>query len=323
MERLLMTLVALWMAGGAYAAEFGTLQSVKAADLKSGPTVEVAAVPAASKGYVEPELPAVPIEWVTIEGSKFLMGTNTSGSIFADARPAHEVKIKTFEMTKTEITVEQYLECLTTLNPATGKNWCTQPAQAAKLFDDRCNWGRPGRELHPVNCVTWEQAAQYARFKGARLPSESEWEYAATSGGKNQKYPWGNDDPTCDKAVMNEGGPYGPSAGYGCGKGGTWPVCSKPAGNTKLDGIPADRQLCDMTGNLGEWVQDIYNNTYIGAPVDGGAYTGPGFTPAYEQRVERGGSFLYYEPQLRADHRAHASILYTYDTIGFRLARTR
>ena len=46
------------------------------------------------------------------------------------------------------------------------------------------------RQLHPVNCVDWDQASVYAKFKGGRLPSESEWEYAVTSSGKEQKYPW-------------------------------------------------------------------------------------------------------------------------------------
>lgn len=100
-----------------------------------------------------------------------------------------------------------------------------------------CNSDKPGRQLHPVNCVDWEQANQYAKFKGARLPSDAEYEYAATSGGKNQKYPWGNEDETCDKAVMSGKGDYG------CGSEATMPVCSKPAGNTA-------KGLCDMVGNV-------------------------------------------------------------------------
>ncbi len=55
----------------------------------------------------------------------------------------------------------------------------------------------------------------------------AEYEYAATSKGKNRPYPWGTDEATCEKAVM-----YG-NNGYRCGSGGTMPVCSKPSGNTE------------------------------------------------------------------------------------------
>jgi len=59
---------------------------------------------------------------------------------------------------------------------------------------------------------------------------------------------------------------YG-SGGDGCGKNGTWPVCSKPAGNTA-------QGLCDMAGNVAQWVQDKFYNTYNGAPADGSAREG-------------------------------------------------
>jgi len=269
---------------GISTAEFSDL-AVKAADLK--------AMAAISKGHVagnDPSagVPTQPVEWITINGGTFTMGTDSGG----DAKPIHEVAIKTFAMSKTDVTVEQYAECVI-------KGGCTEPAT-----DYYCNWGKAGRQLHPVNCVNWNQAKQYAKFKGARLPSESEWEYAATSGGRNHKYPWGNDDPNCDKAVM-----YGPG-GYACGADGTMPVCSKPAGNTA-------QGLCDMAGNVWQWVQDRYQNSYAGAPVDGSAFEGLG-----SHRVMRGGSFNDVAGSLRADfrYREDPSVRYGID-IGFRLAR--
>ena len=162
-------------------------------------------MPGTDKGYVTGNgfsagAAAKPVEWITINGGKFTMGTDSGEQGFEDAKPIREVAIKTFDMSKTAVTVEQYAECVF-------KGHCTEPKTG-----DYCNWGVAGRKLHPVNCVSWDQAYEYARFKGGRLPSESEWEYAATSGGKNQKYPWGNEEPTCDKAVMFGNG------GYGCGK---------------------------------------------------------------------------------------------------------
>ena len=236
--------------------------------------------------------PTKPIEWVTIAGGKFNMGTDSGEKGFEDAKPIHEVAIKTFEMSKTAVTVEQYAECVI-------KGGCTDPTTGGF-----CNWGVAGRQLHPINCVDWDQASKYAKFKDARLPSESEWEYAATSGGKNQKYPWGNDEPTCDKVVMYANG------GPGCGKNSTMPVCSKTAGNT-------EQGLCDMAGNVWQWVQDKYQDSYKGTPVDGSAFEG-----ADSSRVLRGGSFFYNNTRdLRIADRINLVPSDRGHAFGFRLAR--
>ncbi|OGS06795.1 MAG: hypothetical protein A2270_11510 [Elusimicrobia bacterium RIFOXYA12_FULL_51_18] len=259
--------------------------------------VKVPNMPKISKGYVagnDPSagVPTKPVEWVTITGGKFRMGTDSGENGFENAKPIHEVSIKTFAMSKTDVTVEQYAECVI-------KGGCTEPATG-----DYCNWGVAGRQLHPINCVDWDQASKYAKFKGGRLPSEAEWEYAATSGGKNQKYPWGNDEATCDKAVM-----YG-NGGYGCGKNSTMPVCSKTAGNTA-------QGLCDMVGNVWQWVQDKYQDSYKGAPADGSAFEAAG-----SLRVMRGGSFgSDVASSLRAGYRYSSVPGGRYGSLGFRLAR--
>ncbi len=275
--------------------------SIPVFDKSSGniPEPKAVAVKGVNKGYVagiDPTagVPTKPVEFITIPGGKFTMGTDSGENGFEDAKPIHKVTIKTFDMSKTAVTVEQYAECVI-------NGGCTEPATG-----DYCNWGVAGRQLHPVNCVDWDQASKYAKFKGGRLPSESEWEYAATSGGKNQKYPWGNDEPTCDKAVM-----YG-NCGYGCGKDSTMPVCSKTAGNTA-------QGLCDMAGNVWQWVQDKYQDSYKDAPVDGSAFEAAG-----SNRVLRGGSFNYRDASyLRADRRDYSDPGYRYDIIGFRLVRSR
>jgi formylglycine-generating enzyme required for sulfatase activity len=100
----------------------------------------------------------------------------------------------------------------------------------------------------PVVCVSWQQAEEYSRWVGGRLPTEAEWEYAARSGGKVREHPWGSQDATCDRAVLNMSGDA-----HGCGLNSTWPVCSKPAGNT-------EHGLCDMIGNATEWVSDWFGS---------------------------------------------------------------
>jgi iron(II)-dependent oxidoreductase len=269
--------------------EFDT--SIPVFDKSSGniPEPKAAAVKGINKGYVagtDPTagVPTKPIEWIAINGGKFTMGTDSGEKGFEDAKPIHEVAIKTFEMSKTAVTVEQYAECVI-------KGGCTEPATG-----DYCNWGVTGRQLHPVNCVDWDQASKYAKFKGGRLPSESEWEYAATSGGKNQKYPWGNDDPTSELAVMNTNS--------------TMPVCSKPKGNTA-------QGLCDMAGNVWQWGQDKYQDSYKGTPVDGSAFEGSG-----SYRVVRGGSFSNdFARLLRADGRCISDPGTRIGNVGFRLVR--
>lgn len=282
------------MSGGAYSAGFNEL-AVKSADLKALAATEGLSVPAVPRGSdrgndVKANVPSRPVEWVSISGGKFRMGTDSGETGFEDAVPVREVSIQTFSMSKTAVTVEQYAECVS-------QGACTEPGSA----DQGCNWGKPGKQLHPVNCVYFSQATEYARFMGARLPSESEWEYAATSGGRNINYPWGNTPPTRYNAVMR----------FDVGYGSTMPVCSKPAGNTA-------QGLCDMAGNVCQWVQDTYQDSYNGAPLDGRAYEG------YDGsvRVMRGGSFFNDEfRDLRSGHRGSLDTGYRRSTLGFRLAR--
>lgn len=254
---------------------------------------------AGNKGYViandpNPGAPVREVEWVALRGGRFMMGTDSPAEAFADAKPVRQVSLGGFQMSKTAVTVEQYAECVI-------QGRCAAPGTGG-----HCNWGRTGRRLHPVNCVDWHQAAAYAEFKGARLPTEAEWEYAASGGGRNQQYPWGNEPASCDRAVMQD------ESGMGCGAGGTLPVCSRPEGNTP-------EGLCDMAGNVAQWVQDKYQDSYSGAPSDGRAFEGEG-----NLRVARGGS--YEEPRvsrLRVDARrgAFGGLVDRYESIGFRLAR--
>ena len=278
--------------------DFDTSLPVLKKDGSDIPEPKAVAVKHVSKGYVarnDPSAgaPAKPVEWVTINGGTFTMGTDSEEEGSKDAKPIHEVVIKTFDMSKTDVTVEQYEECVL-------KGGCTEPVPG-----DNCNWGVAGRQFHPVNCVDWDQASKYAKFKGGRLPSEAEWEYAAT-GGKKQKYPWGNDEPDCDKAVM-----FDSHGVLGCGNGGTMPVCSKPAGDT-------EQGLCDMAGNVWQWVQDKYQDSYKGAPIDGSAFEAAG-----SNRVLRGGAFYNSHVRtLRADYRNSRVPAHRYGGIGFRLARS-
>ena len=226
--------------------------------------------------------------WVFIDGGAFAMGSNDGDS---DERPVHTVQVASFEMARTEVTIGQYEQCV-----EAGR--CTDPGGSSK-----CNWGRLDRDDYPVNCVTWDQARAYAEWVGGRLPTEAEWEFAARSRGQAIAYPWGEEQATCDLAIMNDGG------GRGCGTDLMRPVCSSLAGNT-------EQGLCDMAGGVWEWVEDRYG-IYDDAFDDGSARTDGG-----AGRVFRGGSWVNATWSLRAANRNRNQASSWYDDVGFRPARS-
>ena len=207
--------------------------------------------------------------------------------------PERQVTIPSFELMKTEVTVAQYRACLK-------HGSCSEPDSS-----DPCNWGQPGRDDHPINCVDWDQASKFAAWANARLPSEAEWEFAARSEGRDQKYPWGDAEPTCAYSVILDG-----NGEFGCGTNFTAPVCSKSSGNSA-------QGVCDLAGNVGEWVADLYG-PYDEAPTDGSAMSG-----AAEYRVFRGGGSLSANVagSLRAARRNGDLPGYRLPFLGFRLAR--
>lgn len=245
----------------------------------------------------KPEVPkpadVISIQWVTIPAGTFKMGSEEGDS---DEKPVVERTIQYFAMSQTEVTVQQYKACVNV-------GECELPGD--ENYSSDCNWDQAGRERHPINCVSWRQAVTFAKWAGARLPTEAEWEYAARNLGKEQTYPWGNEEPTCDKAV-------GHFDGYGCGRHSAWPVSSKSAGDTK-------QGLSDMAGNVWEWVEDVYHESYSGAPKDASAWT----EPAGSARVIRGGSWYDFGESLRSANRGGGDPGNRNSFVGFRLAMSR
>lgn len=190
------------------------------------------------------------IQWATIPDGTFVMESGSNG------RPPNTVTIKSFQMAKTLVTNKQYKACVAA--------WaCTPGADYGEKFSG---------EEQPVVGLDWAQARKFSKWVGGRLPSAAEWEYAARSAGKDWTYPWGNDEASCDRAVIG-----------GCAYHATAPVCSKPSGNTR-------QELCDMAGNAWEWVQDSgHYGPYNADPIDGSAWESE--TSPY--RVQRGGSWAH------------------------------
>jgi formylglycine-generating enzyme required for sulfatase activity len=250
--------------------------------------------------YPAPE----PLVWISIKGGTFVQGQNNNTDHMEES-PAHQVTVPSFEIMKNEVTMAQYAACMK-------EGPCTAPGVDTADNDDKgCNWCVEGTWDHPVNCVDWNQADAYCKWIGARLPTESEWEYAARSGGKEPgTYPWGEQEPTCDYAVFWEDG-VPPTENYGCKTGRTWPICSKPLGDT-------EQGLCDMAGNVQEWNQDWYAWGYDGAPTDGSARK---WEPGAASNVMRGGSFKAPSSGTRTRARGDLPPIARGPAIGLRCAR--
>jgi formylglycine-generating enzyme required for sulfatase activity len=233
---------------------------------------------------------------VRVPAGPFWRGCNEAKDRACDRHeaPGRTLELAAFDLDTTEVTVAAFATCV-------DKGKC-QPIVA---LAPTCNWGRPGYEQHPINCVTWDEARDYCAFAGKRLPTEAEWEKAAR-GPDGRVYPWGSEPATCRVAVMDEGGKNG------CGRGpGTWPVATKPEGVSPYGAY-------DMAGNVAEWVADLYDPLYYQS-APGRDPTGP---TAGEMRVYRGGGYFDSPVELRASYRARNAPGMRNGALGFRCARS-
>lgn len=239
------------------------------------------------------------LDWHLLSARSFEMGYNHGSP---QESPAHPATVAEFEMTRSEVTLAQYTQCV-------NAGVCTEPRD--RNDNQNCNWGTLGREHHPINCLTWSQARSFAQWVGGDLPSEAQWERAARGAGGTGLYPWStaltDPLPSCEYAVMEE-------AGTGCGLMQTWPVCQKPLGESE-DG------LCDLLGNVWEWTLDAYQDYDLTPRDDAPRCLTIDCTGSPNLRVLRGGGWLAYTPGLRASIREGYSPQSALNFFGFRVAR--
>jgi hypothetical protein len=170
------------------------------------------------------------------------------GGMFIDLGGQMNVHdIADFKIARHEVTVEQYRECVTDLV-------CEPPTDSGN-----CTWFWDDTDGFVMNCVNWQMAKDYCEWLGRRLPTEWEWEWAARGRDEGRTYPWGEENPTCDQCIMDDGG-------YGCGLNSAFPPGSRsPAGDSR-DGV------ADMAGNVMEWTDSWFNEFEQDRVLRGGAY---------------------------------------------------
>jgi serine/threonine protein kinase len=248
------------------------------------PTATEAAAPTATPTSPPPPTAVAPQNTILIPPGTFLMG---SAAGMPNEAPEHTVSISAFFIDKFEVSNADYRQCV-------AAGGCT-PAATVDAFTYAGYRDDPAFNDYPVISVTWNQAQAYCRWAGKRLPTEAEWEYAAR-GSDNFIWSWGNNfDPALSAASAPD----------------TQPVNSYPGGVSPFG-------LFNMTGNVNEWVQDVYDaGFYAVSPAENPVNAGSG-----ENRVYRGGSFdntdgSFYTTSRRYDKPA----TYADVDVGFRCAQ--
>ncbi len=234
------------------------------------------------------------LDQITIPEGVFLMGSKGHD---LDEWPVLEVYLNAFRIDKTEVTNEMYKLCVKDRK-------CVEPRNHA-------DYDNPLYSNHPVVYVTWTDAKNYCAWKGRRLPTEAEWEKAASWNERTHQkfvYPWGNEEPSCK--LTNYKGDTEGCIGH------TSSVGSYPAGNSPY-GVE------DMAGNVWEWVNDQYDmNYYESLRSTPAPITNPQGPDQETLYVFRGGSWRDTARDLRSANRGRGkdNDKSTIDELGFRCA---
>jgi formylglycine-generating enzyme required for sulfatase activity len=238
-------------------------------------------------------------EMVGIPSGSFMMGSPLGEEGRRDSEgPQRQVWVNGFALGKAEITRDQY------------RIFIEETGYHSR--GGGCHWDSPGYRqegTHPVVCVSWDDAKAYVLWlsnktgETYRLPSESEWEYAAR-GGTTTPWPWGLETPEACRHANIDDSSHRCNDGYGK---------TAPVGSFTPNGFGIN----DMIGNVWEWVEDCYQDSYAGAPSDGSAQVGG----PCRLRVIRGGSWVDGPSFVRTANRTAGAASERHAAYGFRVVR--
>ncbi len=272
-------------------------------------------------------------QMVVIPAGSFMMGSpDGEPERFSNEGPRHRVSFERgFALARTEISVGDFAVFIDN----TGYRTDAERAGSSRVYDprsgrmdsrNRITWrndyagDRAGDDL-PVIHVSWNDAAAYARWlaqmtgRGYRLPSEAEFEYALRAGSQTPFW-WGDGSPREPVENLTGDGDVSPTSArwnvafrrYSDGFWGPAPVGSLQ---------PNPFGLFDMGGNVMEWVEDCWHDSFVRAPSDGSAWVNPGC----DRRVIRGGSWSSTPAMSRSAFRLSSVNSSTDMRVGFRVAR--
>ncbi len=229
---------------------------------------------------------------VYVPEGEFLMGSEDVGSS-DDEGPEHMVYLDAFWIYQTEVTNQQYRQCI----------------QAGECRGNLENY--PDDNYPATDILRWT-AQIYCRWAGGRLPTEAEWEKAAR-GTDGRRYPWGNEPVTgeranfCDVNCQEEGADRSQNDGY---------AKTAPVGSYPLGASPYGAQ--DMAGNVWEWVSDGYDPDYYNKSP----YRNPQGPRNYDYDLMRGGSWADRSTALRVTYRQRNYLGMLFDNLGFRCVQS-
>jgi formylglycine-generating enzyme required for sulfatase activity len=228
----------------------------------------------------------------------------------ADEAPVHEVYLDSFWMDTTEITNSMYSLCVEAGD-------CKPPLDTSSYT--RPNYfGDPQYADYPVVHVDWSMADAYCQWAGAHLPTESQWEKAA-SGEDDRMFPWGDDWDVAKRKRLNFADGNNPETTSDItlndGFRDSAPVGSFPDGSSPYG-------IYDMAGNVWEWVADWYDPAYYTNSPSNNPHGPDGPTPEASLRALRGGSWVAAnENVFHTSNRNGLEPARSSESLGFRCAR--
>jgi len=261
---------------------------------------------------------------VVIPASGFVMGSpKDEKGRWTNEGPQRPVKIaSSFAVGKFEVTRGEFAQFVKDENYDAGNECWTLEEGKGENRTGR-NWRNPGFEQtdrDPVVCVNWNDAKAYVAWLSEktkqpyRLLSEAEWEYMARGGTTTSRF-WGNADEGCEYANAADLTAKETHPGWTTSKCRDGYLHTSPVGRFKANAFGVH----DVLGNVWEWVEDVWHDSYEGAPDDGSAWTESG---NQSLRVLRGGSWGRKPEDLRSAIRGRDGNGFRGGSFGFRVSRT-
>jgi serine/threonine-protein kinase len=235
---------------------------------------------------------------VYVPGGMFQMGSDKRDALAnADEFPQREMLVDGFWLDRTEVTNIQFAAFL--------NEWGDQAENGAKLIELEEGYcqieqegdvyqSRPSAQDYAVVMVSWYGADAYCAWVGGRLPTEVEWEWAAR-GPEGRLYPWGDDAPTCGRAIHSGCANSAKAVGQ-LSEGASW--CG----------------VLDMAGNVWEWVADWYGEYVVDETLS------TAVLPSSGLRAARGGGWHSSAKELRTTCRLGGGLESGVGCLGFRCA---